>query len=110
MFHWPAPPNSVLVLLYFDSLQAIIFDSLKFSCRGPQQNFARPSVKDSRLQTATSPGRGYLLAGVLDSWASCGLLCPVLCWIGLTPVLMTSSMTTEVRNDITKTSSNFALR
>ena len=57
-----------------------------------------------------SPGRGCLLAGVLDSWAISGLLCPVLCWIGLTPVLMTSSMTTEVRNDVTKMSSNFALR
>ena len=50
------------------------FDSLKLSCRCPQQNFARPSGKDSRLWTAKSPGRGYLLAGVLDSWASSGLL------------------------------------
>ena len=86
------------------------FDSLKLSCRCPQQNFARPSVKDSRRQTATSPGRGHLLAGVPDSWAKCGLLCPVLCWIGLTPVLMTSSRTTKVRNDVIYTSSNYALR
>ena len=69
-----------------------------------------PSVKDSRLQTAMSPGPGCLLAGVLDSWASSGLLCPVLCWIGLTPVLMTSSMTTLVRNDVIKTSSNRVLQ
>ena len=78
------------------------FDSLKLSCRCPQQNFARPSVKDSRQKTATSPGCGHLLPGVLDSWASSCLLCPVLCWIGLTRVLMTSSMTTLVRNDVIK--------
>ena len=101
-FWWCLVSGGVtLALSPFDSS----FDSLKLSCRGPQQNFARPSVKDSRLQTVTSLGRGCLLAGVLDSWASCGLLCPVLCWIGLTPVLMTSSMTTKVRNDVIYTSS-----
>ena len=70
--------------------------------RVPQQNFACPSVKDSRQQTATSPGLGHLWSGVLDSWASSCLLCPVLCWIGLSRVLMTSSMMTLARNDVMK--------
>ena len=43
------------------------------------------NVKDSRKQVVMS-------SGVLDGWASFGLLCPVLGWIGWTPFLMTSLM------------------
>ena len=45
------------------------------------------NVKDSRKQVVMSSGYGYLLTGVLDGWASFGLLCPVLGWIRWTPFL-----------------------